>query len=287
MCNANNGDGKTWTVYVHVSPSNKKYVGITSRNNLNDRWRNGKGYSHNQHFQRAIKKYGWENFEHKILAYGLPEDVAKQMEKDYIKKYNSFNSNYGYNKTLGGDGAVGQQLYGKTNPFYGKHHTEEIKRQNSERMKIAWKENKNLQENISKPVYQFSMNGDYLNSFNSIREAELITGVPHSVISRVCKGKLNYTHGYTWAYQEKDFDFIEFKNNHLKKLKLKHEKTTKRNQKNLGKPLVVYDLSGNIVGKYNSASEASIAFNVHKDTVAYACRNGNIMQQKYRAKYLV
>lgn len=31
---------KTWIVYKHISPSNKVYVGITSKSNPNDRWNN-------------------------------------------------------------------------------------------------------------------------------------------------------------------------------------------------------------------------------------------------------
>ena len=34
---------KKWTVYIHISPSNKYYVGITSRE-PELRWKNGKGY---------------------------------------------------------------------------------------------------------------------------------------------------------------------------------------------------------------------------------------------------
>lgn len=32
-----------WCVYIHTSPSGKKYIGITSQN-PQKRWQNGKGY---------------------------------------------------------------------------------------------------------------------------------------------------------------------------------------------------------------------------------------------------
>ena len=59
-----------WIVYMHRNMINdKKYIGITSRN-VDLRWQNGLGYK-NTHFGNAIKKYGWENFEHIILFEGL------------------------------------------------------------------------------------------------------------------------------------------------------------------------------------------------------------------------
>ena len=59
-----------YTVYMHISPSNKRYIGITSTK-IEERWRNGKGYKHNKHFTNAINKYGWDNFEHIIIAKDL------------------------------------------------------------------------------------------------------------------------------------------------------------------------------------------------------------------------
>lgn len=66
-CRENNN----WTVYIHISPSNKYYVGITSQKNLNQRWRNGNGYKKNKYFYRSIVKYGWENIKHEVIASNL------------------------------------------------------------------------------------------------------------------------------------------------------------------------------------------------------------------------
>ena len=67
-----------WTVYIHTNLINgKKYVGITS-NPVKKRWRNGYGYSENLPIGRAIRKYGWENFDHEIIADNLDEDDAKK-----------------------------------------------------------------------------------------------------------------------------------------------------------------------------------------------------------------
>lgn len=94
---------KKYCVYVHTNKFNgKKYVGITSMN-PKDRWKNGNGYSNNSYFTNAIRKYGWEEgFTHEIIAEGLSEEAACQMEKDLIAEYNCMNPN-GYNSTSGGE----------------------------------------------------------------------------------------------------------------------------------------------------------------------------------------
>ena len=95
-----------FTVYMHVNKANqKKYIGITSQK-PEDRWgSNGRHYS-NQYFAKAIKKYGWDGFDHFILCEGLEEDEAKEMEIALIAEHSSNDSDFGYNCTIGGDGAT-------------------------------------------------------------------------------------------------------------------------------------------------------------------------------------
>ena len=98
-----------YTVYMHVNKiTNKKYIGITSQK-PEDRWGPGGRHYKNQYFARAIKKYGWDNFDHFILCEGLEEDTAKQMEIALIAEHRSNIPDFGYNCTIGGDG-VGKYL---------------------------------------------------------------------------------------------------------------------------------------------------------------------------------
>lgn len=107
---------RCWFVYVHINKINgKKYVGITSKP-PEDRWGN-EGYRYrNQPFYRAIKKYGWDNFDHEIIASNLTREEANNFEKKLIEELNThINNGYGYNSTMGGDGILGH------------HHSEETK----------------------------------------------------------------------------------------------------------------------------------------------------------------
>ena len=135
-----------YIVYMHISPSNKRYIGITCQKPEN-RWRAGKGYKGNQYFFRAIEKYGWDNFEHIILFDSLTEHEAKEFEQHFIQYYDTTNPQYGYNITLGGEGGNGwcpseetkkkisDALKGKNNPNYQKTFSEETKQKMSKAKK--------------------------------------------------------------------------------------------------------------------------------------------------------
>ena len=129
----------TYCVYIHTNKINgKRYVGQTiNGNNINKRWSNGLGYKTCTAFYRAIQKYGWDSFEHEIVASNLTKEEANNFEKLLIQKLKSNNREFGYNITIGGDGVAGvkhtkewceqhsKDIQGENNPMYGKKHTEE------------------------------------------------------------------------------------------------------------------------------------------------------------------
>lgn len=95
--------------------SQKNYIGITTQD-INRRWDQhkneslGKQVFKDTHFHRAIRRYGWDNFERTILL-RLESDSEEQLleslnqlEQYYIQKYDSYNN--GYNSTKGGKGVI-------------------------------------------------------------------------------------------------------------------------------------------------------------------------------------
>lgn len=88
-------------LYVHISPSNKLYIGITCKGIK--RWgADGCGYCSQQLFYRAITKYGWENFKHIVLLENLSKEEAFICEEYLIAKYHSNDPKFGYNVASGG-----------------------------------------------------------------------------------------------------------------------------------------------------------------------------------------
>lgn len=99
-------DERTYTVYCHTNKTNgKKYVGITKQT-LNQRWRQGKGYGKTAPIYKAIKHYGWDGFDHDVLEDGLTYEEACEAEKRYIRELNCLVPN-GYNLEYGGNANKG------------------------------------------------------------------------------------------------------------------------------------------------------------------------------------
>lgn len=248
-----------WCVYAHISPSNKYYIGITSQK-PNGRWRNGKGYKSNKYFTNAINKYGWDNFQHEIIANNLTEQEAKNFEKILISKLQSNNSKFGYNITAGGDGACGVSRYGEDNPFYGKHHSEETKNIMRENHYDAFGENnpfygkqhsedtkQKIREANGKPVCQLDTDMNLLNEYPSAKYASQITNIYPSMILGCCNQLKGYktAGGYVWVFKSdlSKLDFEEYKK------RLNHEK--------LPKPVCQFSLDMDFIMEYESIGQAS------------------------------
>lgn len=100
----------SWCVYKHTAPNGKIYIGIT--NNTKNRWRkDGSGYKTQTIFWRAIQKYGWESFEHEIIAWDLTLYVAQMLEMDLIFSLKSNDKKFGYNITDGGQDIWGPNAH--------------------------------------------------------------------------------------------------------------------------------------------------------------------------------
>lgn len=91
---------RNFTVYMHKSPNNKKYVGITSTT-LDQRWQNGLGYRYNQSFYSDIQRYGWDNIKHYKILTTSDEQLAREVESCLIQQYKTYQKNNGYNRVTG------------------------------------------------------------------------------------------------------------------------------------------------------------------------------------------
>ena len=166
----------TYTVYKHTNQiNNKVYIGITKQN-INNRWgHQGKGYINCTAFYRAIQKYGWDHFDHEILATELTKEEACKQEKELIQQYQSNNPEYGYNISPGG--ATGPTDFTKMTEWANKNKKFGIDNKNSKRVKCK-------------------ETGDI---FGSLQEAERWSGAGHGKITMYCQGQRNHagTHPIT------------------------------------------------------------------------------------------
>lgn len=180
-------------LYCHTNKiNNKKYIGI-SLQKPSHRWQNGKGYKGCPKFEKAIKKYGWDNFTHEILLNNLTQKEACYLEKEYIEKYDTINN--GYNILEGGlDNSKngGEVLFNK------------------------------------RPINQYDINKNFIKTWDSAQQIERETGYNHSAITSNCRRETIISYNYLWRYTD---DCDDIKNIIIKNTNCFHDVCNNKNRK--------------------------------------------------------
>lgn len=210
--------------------SKKCYIGETKKTNPEIRWNEHKRKIEKgigcPALQDAVKKYGIENFKFEVLIICFDEDRYK-FEIEYIKKYNSIVPN-GYNLTKGGEGGG----------FYGKKHnintitkivntTKQKYIDNPDLIKIISEKNKIIMKDAKRrehlsnviknnnrclkmrenklsfkeckvKVAQFTFEGEFIKTYDSLKQAEIETGCSRKSISKMINGKTKSCGGFIW-----------------------------------------------------------------------------------------
>jgi len=218
-------------VYIIKNKVNGKFY-IGSSIEINDRFYDHKrtlkyGNHHSIKLQRAYSKYGKENFSFEILEemnFEKPYDkfaVSKVLEcrEQYFlntllfanEKNNKFDK-LGYNVC---------RIAGRT---LGLKRSDEAKEKSSITMKKMWMDdsyknkmskalmganNGNTREGLARfnvlvkslPVVQYDKKGNFIQEFNSVREAGRYQNCSPSNISRACKMQIKTSQGYIWRFK--------------------------------------------------------------------------------------
>lgn len=198
-----------YSVYVHRNKANGKlYVGVTKQN-AEKRFQNGYGYKYsNSAFWKEIKEYGWNGFEHIILVANTSKEKASLIEQELIKKYMTTDPNYGYNQQNGGFNPDRPEISelmkkrtGMLNPNYGKSAPERTKRA---LLKHAREGQFGANNAMARAVGMFDKDGQYIQSFACIVEAQKFLGIRNSHIVECCKGQRKSSNGFIWRYERSE-----------------------------------------------------------------------------------
>lgn len=257
-----------FTVYMHLFPNDKMYVGITSLK-PEYRWNNGTGYSKQILMNRAINKYGWGNIEHIIIAEKLTQDEACKLEIDTIKYWNTTNQKSGYNRSHGGAGNRAIIVSMKTKEKISKAMEGRFVSLET-RIKIS-----------------DAQKGKNCSIERRLRMSKNRKGKTHSDETKEKLRKANLGKKLSDETKRKISESMKGKNKDIKK---SEEHKRRLSEANKGKisymiPVFQYDLEGNFIREWGSAKIAYRETGIHNSNICSCCKGKLKTAGKFIWKY--
>lgn len=282
-------------IYVTTNLINgKMYVGQRKINRHDWRTYLGSGTT----LKKAIKKYGRENFDRKIIDIAFNANELNQLEYFYTIKFDSTNKDNWYNIVYGGgvnglniknnkqrpvvrydingnilgeyksvlDGAnkTGDGRQSIHQCCHGKFRT--VKKSNTVwRFKDDPFDKYSIVDSKPKSVKCYNKFQELIAIYKSIRDAERETGVDHTSITRCCNGEACCAGIYIWCYENENPIF-------------NYDKMAE-------KPIYQYDLNGNFIKRFNSSKEAGLILNIKHVYINLCCNKKTKMSGGYKWYY--
>lgn len=244
---------KTYSVYMHIFPDGKRYVGMTSSEPVEKRWGpNGCRYQ-TQSVYDAILEQGWDNIAHVIVCQGIPFHDAELKERELIKRYKTTDPEHGYNISHGG-------MYGKG--ILNESTKEKLRQWDFEHPEAAermrWYARHKSPETIEK-IRQKATGVKQSEETKEKRAAKLRGRKQTSkAIERMCSAQSNR------AWEEKRVRAVLSATE---------------------KPVLQYDISGSFIHRHESATKAALAVGGSFGSVARCCRKERHTYKGYIWRY--
>lgn len=252
--------------------NNKSYIGKTTKT-IEERWKEHLDESFNNSYyliHKAIRKYGVENFIIDQIE-ECSNDILSQREQYWIKILNTYyKNNYGYNMTLGGEGALkysDKDILNYWNQGLKSSQIAEKLGANvgtiSDRLKTlkpGEARKRHLNSN-KKSVLQYDLDGNFIKEWESASLAEKELGFSAGSITKCCKKERTMAFNNLWKYKNDSTSIQE--------LMIQYAKSQKCNQVNM------YDLDGNYIRSFNSGRQAELELNITRGRVSEICNHTN------------
>jgi len=230
-------------IYGLIDPRDNKikYIGKS-----NDPIKRLKSHIYNSinNKKKRTKKENWiikliNNFlqpEIKILI-ECEYDKHEYWEEYYIKKYETFNEN---NYDIFGKGKI-------SNPI---------------NLGVINK------KKLSKKILKYDVDGRFICEYQSLRNAEKLSGISHGNISKACRGIYKHAGGFIFKY-ENDYNTVKKINGSLNARK---------------KPVILYDKNNRILNEYKSITEASKKTGIDAGHISKICNNKIKSNKRFKFK---
>jgi group I intron endonuclease len=237
--------------------NNKIYIGKSI--DIERRWIQHKYHKSRIFLHNVIKKYGFENFEFKIIQEIIFTDRKKteivlcQLEEKWINEKKSYLKKYGYNIIK----ISKPNLTYKRNKDFGKKISE---------IKINM-------NHCGKKVFQFSLNGVFIKEWKSAAEVERQLKIKAENISQVILKKQKSAGGYIWRRTDEKISDDE----------LKEINTINRNRKKVAQ----YTKNDEFIQQFNSIQEACNSINCNSVTrIVAVCKGRDNSYKGFKWKYV-
>lgn len=265
----------SYSVYAHINKINgRRYIGCTSKTPVSLRWQYGYGYKNGQEkFYSAIEEFGWDGFEHVIIAEGLSQEDAWALEEKLIQEYDTINNRYnaaygGKHNRLSEDSKKKLRLkrLGENNPNYNPNKTHTYKKSR----------NKYIQKRNKKNFYTFQpgeTNTDGRKSIEfreKLRESKLREKNPNY-------GKHTWSFGKKYTEKQKQNMYVAW-TDERKQLVSRQ----KHGAKNVQAKKVICVDTGVV---YDTITEAAKMNNLSERTVSNSC-NGHVKKPKIQFAFV-
>ena len=112
-----------------------------------------------------------------------------------------------------------------------------------------------LEKKLSKKVYQFDINGNFIKEFKSARETGRLLNIHHSHIIRCCNNIIKHTNGFIFKYN-KDEKIISIINPNAMK-----------------KTVIEYDRKGNKINEWKSLMDCCRETKIDNGNLSKVCNN--------------
>lgn len=266
---------RNFDIYKATNKLNGKYyIGVTTQG-VGARMKKHlyKALSGSQYnFHIALANLGLENFTVEVIDSTEDIEEAKRLEKYWIEKLHSNNSEYGYNSDCGGDLMF---------------HTEETKARIS-----AIHKGKDMSK-FYNAVLQYSLTGKFICEYKSLTFAEEKTGISRASIIRSIKKAIktsSKSNPYIWVYK-KDYPDVPLQIDPTDwipkpRVRVPSEKFFEERNKlqklgsefgslSMPKAVLQYDREGNFINEYYSIAEAVRQTGISSNTIVTYCNGKN------------
>lgn len=224
--------------------NNKCYIGVTIKENPNERWCAHKSNIRNNRgcplLMAAFKKHGEEAFKFEVLIICFDDDVY-YYEEEYIKKYNSASPN-GYNVAEGGKSGRN---------FLGKTHSEETKKKIGLKSK-EYNSNPEVRERARQRMIELNRSGKIQRNTENWKKA-------------VAEGRIGNKGGTRSEETKKKISESLKGRNYTSNINRQNhsEIMTKIN----GRKVSQFDMDGKLIATFDSIILASRSTTVHRNTI--------------------